>query len=209
MNPVSGRLSGLLPLLALAFLPASLAAQANPTTSASSSTSDRWLHVRVNSTDNRGETVRVNIPLEMAEKVLPAIHKNQLDGGKVHCQDLDMNGVDLRALLDAVRSSKDGEYVTVDGNDSNVRVAKRSGFMLVEVTEMNRPEKSGKPTERSRVNVKVPMKVVEALLSAGKDELDLVAAIRALSANGDTELVSVKSDDSTVHVWLDSKNVSD
>jgi hypothetical protein len=209
MNPVSGRLSGLLPLLALAFLPASLAAQANPTTSASSSTSDRWLHVRVNSTDNRGETVRVNIPLEMAEKVLPAIHKNQLDGGKVHCQDLDMNGVDLRALLDAVRSSKDGEYVTVDGNDSNVRVAKRSGFMLVEVTEKNRPEKSGKPTERSRVNVKVPMKVVEALLSAGKDELDLVAAIRALSANGDTELVSVKSDDSTVHVWLDSKNVSD
>ena len=67
-----------------------------------------------------------------------------------------------------------------------------------------------KPYERSRVDVKIPMKVVEALLSAGKDELDLVAALRALSAHGgDTELVSVKSDDSTVRVWLDSKNVSD
>ena len=59
------------------------------------------------------------------------------------------------------------------------------------------------------MDVKVPMKVVEALFSAGKDELDLVAALRALSANGDTELFSVKSDDSTVHVWLDSKNVAD
>jgi hypothetical protein len=210
MNPLSQRLSALLPLLAaLALLPAPLAAQANPATPSSSGSSDRWLHVRVVSTDNRGETVRVNIPLEMAEKVLPAIHKNQLDGGKLHLHNLDMNGVDLRTLLDAVRSSKDGEYVTVDATDSDVQVAKRNGFMLVEVTEKNAPGKNGKPTERSRVHVKVPMKVVEALLSSGKDELDLVAAIRALSTNGDTELVSVKSDDSTVHVWLDSKNVSD
>jgi len=54
------------------------------------------------------------------------------------------------------------------------------------------------------------MKVVDALFSAGKDELDIVAALRALSAHGgDTELVSVKSDENTVRVWLDSKNVSD
>ena len=38
--------------------------------------------------------------------------------------------------------------------------------------------------------MKVPMKVVDALFSAGKDELDVVAALRALSSNGDTELVS-------------------
>jgi hypothetical protein len=30
-----------------------------------------------------------------------------------------------------------------------------------------------------------------------------------LSAQGDTELVSVKDDENTVRVWLDSKNVSD
>jgi hypothetical protein len=59
------------------------------------------------------------------------------------------------------------------------------------------------------VEVKVPMKVVDALFSAGKDELDLVAALHALSAHGDTELVSVKSEDNTVRIWLDSKNISD
>jgi len=50
---------------------------------------------------------------------------------------------------------------------------------------------------------------VDALFSAGKDEHDLVAALHALSAHGDTELVSVKSDDNTVRVWLDSKSISD
>jgi len=36
----------------------------------------------------------------------------------------------------------------------------------------------------------------------------VVAALRALSANGDMELVSVKDNDSTVRVWIDSKNVA-
>jgi len=43
-----------------------------------------------------------------------------------------------------------------------------------------------------------------------KDELDVLAALRALSAHGgDTELVSVKDEENTVRVWLDSKNSSD
>jgi hypothetical protein len=53
------------------------------------------------------------------------------------------------------------------------------------------------------------MKVVDALLSAGKDELDILAALKALSAHGDTDLVTVKDEENTVRVWIDSKNVSD
>jgi hypothetical protein len=192
------------------FAPFALYAQSVTVTSNSSSTSDRWLHVRVISTESKNETVRVNVPLEMAEKVLPAINKDRLHNGKVKFNDTDMNGVDLKTILDAVRTAKDGEFVTVQGNDSDVRVAKQNGYMIVHVTEKNSGSgKNGKSAEKSRVDVKVPMKVVDALFSAGKDELDIVAALHALSAHGDTELVSVKSDDSTVRVWLDSKNVSD
>ena len=204
------RLTGpaLLSLAALLAVPAGIFAQTSSTSSSSSS--DRWLHVRVISTENKGETVRVNVPLEMAEKVLPAINKDRLHNGKVKFDDHQMDGVDVKALLDAVRSSKDGEYVTVQGTDSDVRVAKQGGYMFVHVTEKTPSSaKDGKAIEKSRVEVKVPMKVVDALFSAGKDELDIVAALRALSAHGDTELVSVKSDDNTVRVWLDSKNVSD
>jgi hypothetical protein len=224
-RPASIALAGALLLAPISLLSPALRAQEVAVTSSSSSTSDRWLHVRVIDTNHKGETVRVNVPLEMAEKVLPAINKDRLHSGKIQINHNDIEGVDLKALLEAVRSSKDGEYVTVQGNDNDVRVAKQAGYMVVHVTEKafksTKSDKSDKfdksadkseekSYERSRVDVKIPMKVVEALLSAGKDELDLVAALRALSAHGgDTELVSVKSDDSTVRVWLDSKNVSD
>lgn len=222
-RPASIALTAALALVPLAALAPAGSAQEVTVTSSSSSSSERWLHVRVIDTNHKGETVRVNVPLEMAEKVLPAINKDRLRNGKVQINHADLEGVDLKTLLEAVRSSKDGEYVTVQSNDNDVRVAKQAGYMVVHVTEKGfkgsklekertdkAAEKSEKPYERSRVDVKVPMKVVEALLSAGKDELDVLAALRALSAHGgDTELVSVKSDDSTVRVWLDSKNVSD
>lgn len=213
MSQLSKRISqrALVALAAAVLLaPAVIFAQAPAASSGSSSTSDRWIHVRVVSKEAKGETVRVNVPLEMAEKVLPAINKDRLHNGKVRFDDSDMKGVDLKAVLDAVRTSKDGEFVTVQSNENDVRVAKQNGYMYVHVTE-KRPSstKDGKPVERNQVDVKVPMKVVDALFSAGKDELDIIAALRALSAHGDTELVSVKSDDNTVRVWLDSKNISD
>ena len=166
------------------------------------SSHDRWLHVRVTNPGKNEETVRVNVPLELAEKVLPTINRDRLHSGKVRFDDVDCHGVDLHALVDAVRSSKDGEFVTVQSKDSDVRVAKQNGYLFVYVFEKNRPR-------RSQVEVKVLMKVVDALFSAGKDELDLVAALHALSSQGDTELVSVKDEENTVRVWLDSKNVTD
>jgi hypothetical protein len=163
---------------------------------------DLWLHIRVDSPDSKDETVRVNVPLEMAEKILPTVNRDRLHSGKVQLGDVDCHGVDVHALLDAVRTSKDGEFVTVQSKDSDVRVAKQGAYLLVHAVDKNRPKKS-------LVEVKVPMKVVDALLSAGKDELDLVAALHALSEQGNTELVSVKDEENTVRIWLDSKNASD
>jgi hypothetical protein len=170
----------------------------------SGSTKDRWLHVRVINSDNKGETVRVNIPLELAENVLPTINKNHLHNGKVTIDQAHMSDVDVRALINAIRTAKDGEYVTVQGTDQDVRVAKEGGRLLVHVKD-NKGSKSNK----SDVDIKIPMHVIDALFSAGKDELDVVAGLHALASLGDTELVSVKSEDSTVRVWMDSKNSSD
>ena len=168
----------------------------------SASSHDRWLHVRVTNPHSSEESVRVNVPLELAEKVLPTINKDRLHKGRVRVDDIDCHGVDLRALVDAVRTSKDGEFVTVQNRDSDVRVAKRDGTLFVHVFDKNRPK-------HSEVEVKVPMRVVDALFSADKDELDLVAALHALAAQGDTDLVSVKDEENTVRVWIDSKNVTD
>jgi hypothetical protein len=194
-----------LPLIAavLALTPIAGVAQNSPGKSAEPARQDRWLHIRVDNPDSKEETVRVNVPLELAEKVLPTINRDRLQSGRVKVDELDCHGVDLRALLDAVRTSKDGEFVTVQNKDSDVRVAKQNNYFLVHVVDKNHASK------KSRVEVKIPMKVVDALFSGAKDELDLVAGLRALSAQGDTELVSVKDDENTVRIWLDSKNVSD
>jgi hypothetical protein len=208
---------------AASFLPARTYAQdttnSAATITAPSGKAEQWIHVRVESKEDRGETVRVNVPVEMAAKVLPAINKDNLHDGKVRIDSGHMNDVDLRTILDAVRSSRDGEYVTVQGHDNNVRVAKSAGYLYIHVTDKSEgkkaSEKDGKAGAKaaawheSRVEIKVPMKVVDALFSAGKDELDLVAALRALSAQGDTELVSVKDSENTVRIWVDSKNLAE
>jgi hypothetical protein len=192
---------------ALALMPISGSAQNSPK-STDSASRDRWLHVRVDDPDSNGEIVRVNIPLELAEKILPTIDKDQFHKGRVKIDHFDCNGVDFHALLNAVRDSKDGEFVTVQDKDQDVRVAKQNNYFLVHVIDKE-GSKDSKDHKRSNVEVKIPMKVVDALFSAGKDEVDLVAGLHALALQGDTELVSVKDHEQTVRVWLDSKNVSD
>lgn len=203
MNSRTRRLLPVIAFLAAAalFAPVRSTAQ-NNSSQTSASHGERWLHVRVISTDARGETVKVNVPLELAEHVLPAINHDRLHNGKVRVGNIDCDGVDVRALLDAVKTAKDGEFVTVQKKDGDIAVTKKDGQLLVHVHDRERPK-------AQQVEVKVPMKVVEALLSADKDELDVVAALHALAAQGDTELVSVKDEENTVRVWVDSKSVSD
>jgi hypothetical protein len=160
---------------------------------------DRWLHVKVDDTGSEGEKVRVNVPLSLAERVLPCIHADNLEGGKVKIQG-DVKGVDLRALVDAIRTTGDNEFVTVEDRHQHVRVAKMGGNLLIKVREGH---------DRSRVDVKVPFTVVDALLSGGQDELDVAAAIRALRAHGDTELVTVNDNSQTVRIWVDSRNTGE
>lgn len=174
------------------------------TTPAPAAKAERWLHIRVESPAPKNEMVRVNVPIELAIKVLPTIHHERMNNGKLKINAGELHDVDLHALLGAVRTSKDGEFVTVQSNETDVRVAKQGGTLLVHVRE----KKAGKK-EASQVEVRMPMKVVDALLSAGQDELDVAAALNALAAQGDTELVSVKNGDETVRIWLDGKNSSD
>ena len=143
------------------------AAIAQDTTSSSSGKAEQWIHVRVESKEDHGETVRVNVPVDMAAKVLPAINKNNLHDGKVRIDSMHTGDVDLRVILDAVRSSRDGEYVTVQNKENDVRVAKSAGYLYIHVTDKSEGKKEaakdGKTGTKaagheSKVEVKVPMR---------------------------------------------------
>ncbi len=161
-----------------------------------SATTEKWLHIKVDSTAGKTEHVRVNIPLEMAEKILPAINHEHLRQGKVQIGEAKVNDVDLRAVMDAIRNAKDNEFVSVDSDDESVRVAKEGGNLVIKA--------KGSKKHNENVHVTIPLTVVDALLSGGKNELDLVAAIRALSAYGDAVLVTVTDGTDNVKIWVDS-----
>ena len=154
--------------------------------------SDRWLHVLV---DERDEQVRVNVPLSMIGSVLPLIESQDVWDGHVQFGDDDLDDLDWRAMLDALRDAPDADYVTVKGRHESVRVAKEREQLIVFV------EDRGSRSER--IEVRVPMRVVEALIASDPYELDFAAALDAL-ADSDEDLVSVVSDEGTIRVWIDS-----
>jgi ribonuclease HI len=162
-------------------------------------TTQRYLHVRVNNPVTH-EMVRVNVPLSLAEKVIPAINHGKLRNGKVECNGFSADQVNLKAILDALKTAPEGEFVTVQESNSNVRVAKEHGELVVHVAD-----KKGKGKEN--VDVTIPWAVAQALASdTDENELNVEAAIKALENAGDVTLVAVTGDNETVRIWVDSSS---
>jgi hypothetical protein len=158
---------------------------------------ERYLHVKVEDT-KEGESVSVNLPLSIAEKLLPTVNKGNLHDGRVTIGSADLNGIDVKGLLDAIRSAPDNEFVTVKQKDQDVRIAKSNGNLVVHVRSSE--------GEKENVDIIVPLKVVDALFSTAKDnELDVAAAIRALSDAGDALLITVQGASQHVRIWIDSR----
>ena len=156
---------------------------------------DLWIHVRVNDGGESGQTVRVNLPLQLIEQILPMVNHEPLAGGKIHLGDIpELDKIDLQGILDAVAGAEDGEFVTIDSSQQKVRVAKEGDQVLVHVDE----------GDTTRVRLTLPMTVVSALASGSGEELDILAALRELGQfRGD--LVTVEEDGSHVRIWIDGQ----
>ena len=92
----------------------------------------RWIHVRVESARGGNDSVSINVPIQMATVVLPAVSASQHHSGNINLQ-ASVNGVDLRALLDAVRGSPDNVFVTMERHDKEVSVAKSGQNLLIKI----------------------------------------------------------------------------
>jgi hypothetical protein len=172
---------------------------------------DRWIHVRVTESGPDGDRVRINIPLSLAEAVLPTIKAEKFCDGKVKVAGHALDQVDLRAILEAVRMAQDNQYVTVESKHENVEVAKAGEFLLIKVHEDREGAGKSAATQRtgSTVDIKIPFKVAHALLSGSSDELDVLAAIRALGEYPNLELVTVNDESDSVRIWVDTRNNAD
>jgi hypothetical protein len=159
---------------------------------AGSARAESWLHVVVEEGDDDGDTVRIQLPLKSVESVLPFIG-DKVRGGKLKLEDEEL---DLRSIWSGLRDAPDGDFVTVKSRGEKVRVGKEGGYVVVHATEGGRGDK--------RVDIRMPVQVVDALLRSGPNELDVAAALRALESAGRGELVRLTDGDSRVRIWIDS-----
>lgn len=179
----------ILPALAVLFLSAAALMAASR---------QRWIHVRVETARGVGGNVSFNVPIEMAEAVLPSIPADEPHHGKFSLQ-ASVNGVDLRAMLDAIGKAPDNVLVTYERDGKQVSVAKSRGDLLVRIVEKPNDEDDLGKT----IAVRVPIPVVRAMLVKDSDQVDIGSGIRALAQEGDVD-VTVNSPKEKVRVWTDT-----
>ncbi|UCF39148.1 MAG: hypothetical protein JSU96_10040 [Acidobacteriota bacterium] len=153
----------------------------------------QWLHVRV--VENGDVAVKVNVPLSMVSALMPMVEDKHFQGGKVRLDTHEMTVAEMRELWNALRAGGDYEVITVEDGENTVRVSLEGSTLFIRSSE----------AAKASVLVQVPGAVVDALLSGEGDELDVNAAVQALSETGGGDLVKVQDEGTSVHVWIDSQ----
>jgi hypothetical protein len=171
----------------------SLALAAAAVAAAEAPARDLWLHVNVH--EAAGGRVHVNLPVAVVEKVGALVPADAHRSGHVRMGERDLSAAQLRDLWRSVKDGPDATYVTVDEKDSKVRVAKSGRYLLIRADDH--------APRHSQVDVRVPIAVVEALLSGEGDQLNVGAALKALARQGEGELVTVDDEKDTIRIWVD------
>jgi hypothetical protein len=158
---------------------------------------DLWFHVTVNDSKDGGKVV-LNLPLSMVEKAGGLIPKQAHNGnGKIRVNDQEMSKADLQAMWNDLRRRPDMTFLTVEETDGKVKMAKQGNYLVIHATDHG--------VKRENVQVRMPIGVVDALLSGPGEDLDIAGAMQALVRAGEGELVTVDGDDETVRMWIDNR----
>lgn len=156
-----------------------------------------WLHVQITGENDGAENVSVNVPLSAAEPMLALVPHRILSDGQLSLagRDVPFNVAAMRDLWRALTEVGDTEFVTVQGEDETVRIARTGDQITVQVEER---EEEGSET----VDVQLPIVVVDALLSGDSDTLNVRAAVQRLGElRGD--IVRVSENERQIRVWID------
>lgn len=160
-----------------------------------------WIHIRV--LDAKDGRVSINLPVSVVERmgnVMPS-DTGAKGGGRIRFNDEDITVSDLREIWADLRKHPDATFISVDEANSKVRVAKIAGNLVVRAHETG----GGRDEQ---VEMKIPGPVVDALLSAPGEQLNIGAALKALARQGEGEIVTVTGDGETVRIWIDDSSES-
>lgn len=168
------------------------AVQAQEQVAAETATGGSWIHVRVD--EDGGEKVDINLPLSLIDVALDIGETEGFDADDLRFgPESDISVQDLRRMWKQLRDAGDAEFVNVRDGDEHVRLYRRGDRVRVDVDEGG----------QAKVRVDMPAAIVDALLGAEGDRLDLTAAARALAETGEQEVVRIDDEGTRVRVWVD------
>ena len=189
-----------------------------------------WIHLDM--TGERGANMNLNLPLAAIEAALAMAPEAVVDGdGQLQLGgDRRIPVTAIRTAWTQLRDVGDVEIANIRDGAQSIRVAREGDIILVDVTGTDEgdddaggrggaehddaehdvdgdAEHDGDERRRGRrdigeVQVRVPVSVVDALLSGTGETIDIRAAIQELaSLRG--EMVQVDHPDGRIRVWID------
>ena len=137
----------------------------------------------------------INLPLSAVEPLLSLVPHGAMSDRLLDLTGEEVNVAAMRDLWRAIAGVGEAEFVAVDGEDETVRIARTGDQINVQVEECD--EDGGEV-----VDIRVPVAVVDALLSGDGEALNVHAAVEQLGKlRGD--IVRVSGGEHQVRVWID------
>ncbi len=152
-----------------------------------------WVHVEV--TSDGGTNMNLDLPLAAVTAMLALAPETIVQNGEFQFgSSYQVPVAAIREMWRELRDVGDVEFVTIQYEGQDVRIARAGEIILVNVSDSDGDDES--------VRVEIPVPVVDALLSGDGDTLNIGAAIEELSMLRG-ELVRVIESDNNIRVWID------
>jgi hypothetical protein len=182
----------LAPLLVMTTLAVSAETIGRPATQQET---EPWIHVEA--TGDGSSNLNLNMPLAAVTAMLALAPETIVQNGQLQLGgSTELPVADIRNLWRELRGAGEVEFVTMQYEGQDVRIARQGETILVNVSD------SDGNGDGETVRVEIPVSVVDALLAGDGDTLNIRAAVDELSTLRG-ELVRVIESDSNIRVWID------
>ena len=152
-----------------------------------------WLHLEVKENKTEPVLVKVNLPVSLVDVALDVVKEENLRHGRIKLEHTEITVADMKQIWNELKKAGNAEFVTVEKMDETVRISREGEFVLVKVTENQEP----------KVDLKIPVSVVDALLEGPGDELNLKAAVAAMQQKQVGDILTVNANNTRVRLWID------
>ena len=151
-----------------------------------------WVHVDV--TSDGGTDMNLDLPLAAVTAMLALAPETIVQNGELQLGGRQVPVAAIREMWLELRDVGDVEFVTIQYEGQDVRIARAGEIILVNVSDSDGDDES--------VRVEIPVPVVDALLSGDGDTLNIGAAIEELSLLRG-ELIRVIESANNIRIWID------